>query len=463
MNYCVSLIYLSELGEGLMRSIQGLLMSLSLALMVMLLAPSSARAYDNCTPQINTCASACCNAPPKFVCPDGLVGYPGIPGLCVPPYRAPGCPDGFSAVPLPSCPPGYYRNPNDTRFCERDPYYGDVAACPWGTHAEITELGRACIFNFLGECRGDEIRLADGTCAPNGRWTGSYDWICLPTCAEGTYRDYRRPFSCLPPLTYCPQGYVLEDGRCLPDCYGDAVRDNYGNCVPREYCPPGYEANYWGECIPTNWMCPNGQPPYLDEAGNPSCYYPETTPYDPGVTETTPSDPGPADEPPVTTQEEPDPTSEPSPQPPLRINCPDGYRWVQTASGQWICGQEPVQITPTPKPAPEPPKRLAPKDPPKADGTQDPPTIVIPQICPKGQIFVNGKCTTIQPFPLPKPQDPKLPKVVPDATNKLPKCPKGFVIVNGRCQLAVEMPKLQPPKLQAPNPPILNLPKTNLQ
>ena len=421
-----------------MHMFRNLLIAFGIWLTSLSLAPEPL-AYDQCAPRVNSCLTACCDGPPKYICPDGLVGYPGIPGLCVPPYRAPGCPDGFAAVPLPSCPPGYYRDPNDTRFCLPDPYFGDLQDCPWGTHPEWTDRGRACVLNYLGDCGPDMMRLQNGICAPRGIWPGSYYWVCLPACPEGTYRDYRRPFSCSPPRDYCPDDYVLEDGRCLPECDRYALRDSYGNCVPPQECPPGYEPNYRGSCVPNNDYCPGGNPPWLDERGNPRCDYPDNPPYDPGPNPEPNNEP--QDEPDPIPETTPDttPETEPTPpprEPPIQIQCPEGYNWVQAPNGQWLCDRVPVV---KPKPPSNPPVEIIP--PPKKP--KDPPTT-------KGE-------TTPTPIPIPIP--------TPGITTKLPKCKPGYVLVNGRCQLLIIKPKLPAPTLtpKQPSPPIIMVPKSNLQ
>lgn len=296
--------------------------------LALLSGQQNANAANMCQSVLSPCATSCCPQPPQYRCPDGLVGYPGVPGLCLPPPRAPGCPEGYGVVALPVCPPGYFRDPSDLQNCLPDGLTASLPACPPGTHSEMTELGRLCLPNLLGECGSGLVRMLDGTCAPQGNWTGSYQWICLPECPEGTLRDYRRPFLCHPPLSLCPQGYELEDGRCLPDCLPGAIRDPSGNCTPPVACPPGSLSNYYGDCVPLEDNCPNGNPPFIDQDGNLRCDYdnrpqPQPAPQPEPQPDEPPTQPQPEpqpDEPPTQTQTEPEPDQPDT----VVLRCPKG-------------------------------------------------------------------------------------------------------------------------------------------
>ncbi len=228
-------------------------------------------------------------------CPQDYIRYPGLPGLCVPPYRF-GCEPGFEQVPLPQCPAGYYRDLRDADHCVPDiDYSTHLGACPLGMlwsydHGRCEAdcpLGTfrdgngRCESNYSQECPKDFTRdPASGRCLPPGLWPPSdnYAWVCLPLCPQGTFRDIRHPTLCLPPPPTCEQGYENVSGRCLPICEKGAQRDPYGNCIftcpqgsylnlrgqcQQPECPQGTRRNDKGECLPPPpHLCDQGQETY---------------------------------------------------------------------------------------------------------------------------------------------------------------------------------------------------------
>lgn len=414
--------------------------------LALLSGQQNANAANMCQPVLSTCATSCCPQPPQYRCPDGLVGYPGVPGLCLPPPRAPGCPEGYGVVALPVCPPGYFRDPSDLQNCLPDGLTANLPACPPGTHSEMTELGRLCLPSFLGECGSGLVRMLDGTCAPQGNWTGSYQWICLPECPEGTLRDYRRPFLCHPPLVLCPQGYELEDGRCLPDCLPGAIRDPSGNCTPPVACPPGSLSNYYGDCVPVEDNCPNGNPPFIDQDGNLRCDYdnrPQPEPQPEPQPDEPPTQPQPEpqpDEPPTQTQTEPEPDQPDT----VVLRCPKGT----IATGAVMNGR-PVCL-PMIKAKKCPKGQIEVRGPDGKLACLDPAI----RICPLGEEYVIS--ASGQGYCRPKAEKPK--ETEPKKENK-PKgkvsldnlaCKPGFRLVNGKCKAITLQPLVPNLNLQQP-------------
>jgi hypothetical protein len=265
----------------------------SLWLLLALPAPLTASAFADdskiCTAQ-TTCSNACCgcgggnfgrpSCPGGYSpyddyclpdCPSGFVRYPGYPGFCMPPCQH-GCPEGYDQVPLPNCPPYHVRDINNPDRCIPD--YGrlnNLDSCPPGLEY-ASETGRCesicgygqyrdtaglCQSYYERECPQGLARDAEtGKCLPPGIWPPSYQWVCLRACPQGWTRDIRHPTRCLPPPTICDEGWVLQNGRCLPDCLPGTTRDNYGYCVPVT-CPDGSYPNLRGECVQIG--CPDGQ------------------------------------------------------------------------------------------------------------------------------------------------------------------------------------------------------------
>lgn len=223
-------------------------------------------------------------------CPADFIRYPGMPGLCMPPAHH-GCEPGYDPVPLASCPEGYYRDLRNPDVCMPDiDYRTHLDACPQGM-AWSYDHGRCeadcpqgtyrdghglCQSNYAQECPKDFTRdPASGKCVPPGVWPPvTYNWVCLPFCPPGTFRDIRHPTLCLPPPPTCEQGYEKVGGRCLPICDKDARRDPYGNCfIPCPQgsylnlrgqcqlpeCPQGTRRNDRGECLPPTHICDQGQ------------------------------------------------------------------------------------------------------------------------------------------------------------------------------------------------------------
>ena len=203
-------------------------------------------------------------------CPSGFVRYPGMPGLCLPPWWR-GCGQGYDQVPLPYCPPGYVRNLRNPDTCIADPDYDQHEdACPMGMSYSY-DTGRCeadcplgfsrddrglCQSNFGRDCPKDFVRDPNnGRCMPPGQWPPNYNWVCLPTCPVGYVRDIRHPTLCVPPPTTCPEGFENDHGRCLPVCDNNLKRDPYGYCVPTT-CPDGSYTNLRGQCQTPE--CPQG-------------------------------------------------------------------------------------------------------------------------------------------------------------------------------------------------------------
>lgn len=224
-------------------------------------------------------------------CPADFIRYPGMPGLCMPPAHH-GCEPGYDPVPLASCPEGYYRDLRNPDVCMPDiDYKTHLNACPQGM-AWSYDHGRCeadcpqgtyrdghglCQSNYAQECPKDFTRdPASGKCVPPGVWPPvTYNWVCLPLCPQGTFRDIRHPTLCLPPPPTCEQGYEKVGGRCLPICDKGLQRDPYGYCVPVTCpdggytnlrgqcqfpeCPEGTRRNDRGECLPPPRICDQGQ------------------------------------------------------------------------------------------------------------------------------------------------------------------------------------------------------------
>lgn len=281
-----------------------------LAFTFLLTAPHHARAdaTQQCSPapQAQTCGTCCGGGDygvPRCAagyspyddyclpdCPTGFVRYPGMPGLCLPPWYR-GCGEGFDQVPLPYCPPGTVRDLRDPDRCVADPDYDShVDACPNGMSYSY-DTGRCeadcplgftrnerglCESNWSKDCPKDFVRdPANGRCMPPGVWPPNYNWVCLPSCPAGTVRDIRHPTLCVPPPSTCPEGFENDHGRCLPICDKGLQRDSYGYCVPQTCpdgsypnlrgqcqtpdCPQGLTRNERGRCVPPPQTCDQGQ------------------------------------------------------------------------------------------------------------------------------------------------------------------------------------------------------------
>lgn len=204
-------------------------------------------------------------------CPGGFIRYPGMPGVCMPPCHH-GCPTGYDQVPMPQCPQGFHRDLTNPDQCLQDPGVIDYQGqCPYGTDW-APETGRCevicpqgtfrneqglCESYYGRECPKDYGRDPEsGKCLPPGTWPVDYQWICLPQCPTGTYRDINHPTRCVPPRTECPDNYENIQGRCLPVCEEGTARDNYGYCVPTNQCPDGTIQNIRGQCV--EQQCPEG-------------------------------------------------------------------------------------------------------------------------------------------------------------------------------------------------------------
>ena len=241
-----------------------------------------------CQPQANQCGCATCGCTPDFGrpscpagsrlyddyclpdCPGDFVRYPGIPGLCMPPCQH-GCPEGYDQVPLPECPdyhvrdlrnpdrciPDYDRLRNNDNCADGMSYSSETGQCEFDCPDGYYRNGQGrCEFTYERECRQGYTRnLRTGKCVPQGDWPVTYNWVCLPACPQGTYRDIQYPTRCVPPPPVCEDGYTLENGRCMPICEQGTVRDRYGYCVPQT-CPDGTYPNLRGQCRQPD--CPDG-------------------------------------------------------------------------------------------------------------------------------------------------------------------------------------------------------------
>ena len=249
-----------------------------------------------CFPQANQCGCATCGCTPDYgrptcppgsslyddyclsACPGDFIRYPGQPGLCTPPCQQ-GCPEGYDQVPLPQCPENYVRDLRNPDLCIPDydrmrnydncaqgqSYNSGTGQCEYDClEGYYLDSQGQCQFNYDKECREGYTRdLRSGKCVPEGVWPPNYEWICLPTCPQGTYRDIRYPTRCLPPPPQCEDGYTLDNGRCIPVCEEGTQRDRYGYCVP-ETCEDGKYPNIRGQCRDPE--CPRGSE--RDEFGN---------------------------------------------------------------------------------------------------------------------------------------------------------------------------------------------------
>jgi hypothetical protein len=274
---------------------------------VLSISPASAQtalAQDTskmCFPQANQCGCATCGCEPDYGrpscppgsslyddyclpdCPGDFIRYPGQPGLCMPPCQH-GCPEGYDQVPLPQCPENYVRDLRDPDNCIPDydrmrnfdncaqgqSYNSRTGQCEFDClEGYYLDSQGQCQFNYDKECRQGYTRdLRSGKCVPTGDWPPNYEWICLPTCPQGTYRDIQYPTRCLPPPPQCDDGYTNENGRCVPVCEPGSLRDRYGYCVPQT-CPDGKYPNIRGQCRDPE--CPRSY--VRDDFGN--CQPPE--------------------------------------------------------------------------------------------------------------------------------------------------------------------------------------------
>jgi hypothetical protein len=280
-------------GTALLRAARLLAVWTSLWLVIAISPTTTTLAFADdtakmCQPQPNQCGCVSCGCTPDYGrpscppgsrlyddyclpdCPGDYVRYPGIPGLCMPPCQH-GCPEGYDQVPLPECPdyhvrdlrnpenciPDYDRLRNNDNCAEGMSYSSQTGRCEFDCPEGFFLNGRGqCEFAYEGECRKGYTRnLRTGKCVPEGDWPDSYDWVCLPTCPQGTYRDIQHPTRCLPPPPVCEDGFTLENGRCVPICEQGTVRDRYGYCVPQT-CPDGTYPNLRGECRQP--VCPDG-------------------------------------------------------------------------------------------------------------------------------------------------------------------------------------------------------------
>ncbi len=261
----------------------GILMSLWTVVTFFAVAPAStafAQTNQSCTVPVNTCGCATCGCGTDYgrptcpagqtlyddvclpSCPSGFQRYPGVPGLCMPPCDH-GCPEGYDQVPLPNCPDDYVRDLRNPDQCIPD--YGKLeneGQCGYGfTYSSaygkcVADCPQGMYLNEVGQCESTYGRSCGqglsrdpetGKCIPPGIWPPNYAWVCLQACPQGTYRDIRHPTRCLPPPPNCSDGYVEENGRCLPICEDGLTRDNYGYCVPAT-CPDGSYPNLRGKC-----------------------------------------------------------------------------------------------------------------------------------------------------------------------------------------------------------------------
>ena len=261
----------------------GILMSLWTVVTFFAVAPTSttfAQTNQSCTVPVNTCGCATCGCGTDYgrptcpagqtlyddvclpSCPSGYLRYPGVPGLCMPPCDH-GCPEGYDQVPLPNCPDDYVRDLRNPDQCIPD--YGKLeneGQCGYGfTYSSaygkcVADCPQGMYLNEVGQCESTYGRSCGqglsrdpetGKCIPPGIWPPNYRWVCLQACPQGTYRDIRHPTRCLPPPPTCLDGYVEQNGRCLPICDKGLARDNYGYCVPAT-CPDGTYPNLRGQC-----------------------------------------------------------------------------------------------------------------------------------------------------------------------------------------------------------------------
>ncbi|NMD08913.1 MAG: hypothetical protein GYA66_13155 [Phyllobacteriaceae bacterium] len=280
-------------GTVLLRAARLVFAFASLWLLLAVLPQTSAVSFADdtvkmCQPQPNQCGCVSCGCTPDYGrptcpagsrlyddyclpdCPGDFVRYPGIPGLCMPPCQH-GCPEGYDQVPLPECPdfhvrdlrnpdrciPDYDRLRNNDNCAEGMSYSSETGQCEFDCPDGFFRNGRGqCEFAYEGECRKGYTRnLRTGKCVPEGDWPVTYNWVCLPTCPQGTYRDIQYPTRCVPPPPVCEDGYTLENGRCMPVCEQGTVRDRYGYCVPQT-CPDGTYPNLRGQCRQPD--CPDG-------------------------------------------------------------------------------------------------------------------------------------------------------------------------------------------------------------
>lgn len=149
-------------------------------------------------------------------------------------------------------------------------YFFDGVRCTFGSVPQPTPPPVSCRVGYVlfnGVCHQEVVIALP--CPPGFTYDGQRI-LCLPwnvtqhICQDGFYFDGRDCIQNPQPKQYCPENYILEDGKCIlrprgpgplqQPCPKDQTRDPISKqCVP-DRCPPGQHTD------PETRICKNDPP-----------------------------------------------------------------------------------------------------------------------------------------------------------------------------------------------------------